>query len=135
MKNIFEDFFFSENACACVLGPWSCPRAFLSLASRGSVLGKAVLGISLGFFFVSLALASSLGSSTPPLVKKITFLLLQRYDAVKKVFTQAGRVLETTISQTRSLKLTRYSQNLKTNKIETIKKLRIASLNSKFSGT
>ena len=40
-------FFFLENACACVLGPW--PRAFLSLASRGSVLGKAVLGLGLGF--------------------------------------------------------------------------------------
>ena len=39
-------FFFLENTCACVLGPW--PRAFLSLASRVSVLGKAVLG--LGFF-------------------------------------------------------------------------------------
>ena len=37
-----------ENACTCVLGPWPWPRAFLSLASRGSVLGKAVLG--LGFF-------------------------------------------------------------------------------------
>ena len=37
-----------ENASACVLGPW--PRAFLSLASRGSVLGKAVLGLGLGFF-------------------------------------------------------------------------------------
>ena len=32
----------------CVLGPWPWPRAFLSLASRVSVLGKAVLG--LGFF-------------------------------------------------------------------------------------
>ena len=41
----FKDYFL-ENACACVLGPW--PRAFLCLALRGSVLGKAVLG--LGFF-------------------------------------------------------------------------------------
>ena len=46
-EKIFEDFFF-QNTCACVLGPWPWPRAFLSLASRGSVLGKAVLG--LGFF-------------------------------------------------------------------------------------
>ena len=45
---IFEDLFFLENTCGCVLGPWPWPRAFLSLASRGSVLEKAVLG--LGFF-------------------------------------------------------------------------------------
>ena len=49
LKKIFEDF-FSENTCACVLGPWPWPRAFLSLASRGSVLEKAVLGLGLGFF-------------------------------------------------------------------------------------
>ena len=42
-KKIFEDVFFGEHLRLC---PW--PRAFLSLASRGSVLGKAVLG--LGFF-------------------------------------------------------------------------------------
>ena len=35
---------------ACVLGPWPWPRAILSLASRVSVLGKAVLGLGLGFF-------------------------------------------------------------------------------------
>ena len=40
--------FFLMSTCACVLGPW--PRAFLFLASRVSVLGKAVLG--LGFFCV-----------------------------------------------------------------------------------
>ena len=45
---------------------WSWPRAFLSLASRGSVLGKAVLGLG---FFVSLA--SSIVSSTPPLINKL----------------------------------------------------------------
>ena len=50
LKKIFEDLFFLENACACVLGPWPWPRAFLSLASGGSVHGKAVLG--LGFFCV-----------------------------------------------------------------------------------
>ena len=59
-------FFFLKSTCACVLGPWPGPRAFLSLASSVSVLGKAVLGLGLGFF-VSLALASSLVSSTPPL--------------------------------------------------------------------
>ena len=55
LKKIFEDLFFLENACACVLGlwPWPWPRAFLSLASRGSVLEKAVLGLGLGFFLCS----------------------------------------------------------------------------------
>ena len=38
-------FFFGEHLRLC---PWS--RTFLSLASRGSVLGKAVLGLGLGFF-------------------------------------------------------------------------------------
>ena len=41
-------FFFWRALALCVLGPW--PRAFLSLASRASVLGKAVLGLGLGFF-------------------------------------------------------------------------------------
>ena len=47
-KKFLKTFFFLESTCACVLGPW--PRAFLSLASRGSVLGNAVLGLGLGFF-------------------------------------------------------------------------------------
>ena len=46
----FLKTFFLENTCGCVLGPW--PWAFLSLASRGSVLGKAVLGLGLEFFCV-----------------------------------------------------------------------------------
>ena len=50
VKNFCEDLFFLESTCACVLGPWPWPRAFLSLASRVSVLGKAVLGLGLGFF-------------------------------------------------------------------------------------
>ena len=41
-KNFWR-LFFLENACTCVLGPW--PRALLSLTSKGSVLGKAVLGL------------------------------------------------------------------------------------------
>ena len=45
--------FFLESTCACVLGPLPWPRAFLSLASRVSVLGKAVLGLGLGFFLCS----------------------------------------------------------------------------------
>ena len=61
-----KTYFFLESTCTCVLGPWPWPRAFMSLASRVSVLGKAVLG--LGFFFVSLALASSLVFSTLPLI-------------------------------------------------------------------
>ena len=48
-EKLFFKLFF-ENSCGCVLGPW--PRTFLSLASRGSVLGKAVLGLGLGFFCV-----------------------------------------------------------------------------------
>ena len=35
-KKLFWRPYFLENTCACVLGPW--PRAFLSLASRVSVL-------------------------------------------------------------------------------------------------
>ena len=49
LKKIFRTFFL-ENTCVCVLGPW--PREGLSLALK---------------FFVFLALASSLVSSTPPL--------------------------------------------------------------------
>ena len=50
LKNFCEDlfFFFWRALALCVLGPW--PRAFLFLASRVSVLGKAVLGLGLGFF-------------------------------------------------------------------------------------
>ena len=51
LKKIFEDLFL-EDTCLCVLGPWPRPRAFLSLASRVSVLGRAVLGVGLGFFCV-----------------------------------------------------------------------------------
>ena len=47
LKNFCEDFFFWEHLCLC---PWPWPRAFLSLASRVSVLGKAVFGLGLGFF-------------------------------------------------------------------------------------
>ena len=49
LKHFCEDlfFFFGERLRLC---PWPWPRAFLSLASRVSVLGKAVLGLGLGFF-------------------------------------------------------------------------------------
>ena len=50
-KFLWRPFFFFWRALAlCVLGPWPWPWAFLSLASRASVLGKAVLGLGLGFF-------------------------------------------------------------------------------------
>ena len=44
--------FFLENTCACVFGLWPWPRVILSLALRGSVLRRAVLGLGLGFFCV-----------------------------------------------------------------------------------
>ena len=46
----FEDLilFFRERLRLC---PWPWPRAFLSLALRGSVLGKPVLGLRLGLGF------------------------------------------------------------------------------------
>ena len=51
LKNFCEDLFFLlESTCACVFGPWPWLRAFLFLASIVSVLGKAVLGLGLGFF-------------------------------------------------------------------------------------
>ena len=52
-KTFLKTFFFLENTCACVLCPWPWPRAFLSLALASDffcVLGKAVLGLGLGFF-------------------------------------------------------------------------------------
>ena len=65
LKIFLKTFLFLENTCACVLRPWPWPRESLSLASRVSVLGKAVLGLILEFFFVFLSLACSLVSSTP----------------------------------------------------------------------
>ena len=38
-----KTFFFWKTLALCDLGPW--PRAFLSLALRGSVLGKSVFGL------------------------------------------------------------------------------------------
>ena len=50
LKNFFLKIFFFWRTLAAVslIGPWPWPRAFLFLASRGSVLEKAVLGP--GFF-------------------------------------------------------------------------------------
>ena len=36
-KIFVKTFFFLESTCACVLGPWPRPRAFLSLASSKRV--------------------------------------------------------------------------------------------------
>ena len=43
-----KDLFFWRTLARCVLGLWPWPRAFLSLASRESILGKSV--VNLGFF-------------------------------------------------------------------------------------
>ena len=59
-KTFLETFFFSENTCGCVLGPW--PREGLSSERLSLALE----------FFVSLALASSHVSSTPPLLSTVT---------------------------------------------------------------
>ena len=57
-------FFFLESTCACVLGPWPWPRAVLGLERvcprKGCPWPRPRI------FFVSLA--SSLVSSTPPLI-------------------------------------------------------------------
>ena len=63
-KKILKTFFL-ESTCACVLGPW--PRAFLSLALEGLSSVGLLLALA-SDFFVFLALASSLVSSTPPLL-------------------------------------------------------------------
>ena len=76
LKNFCEDlfffFFFGEHLRLC---PWS-----LALASSIPVLGLESVCPRKGcpwpwprIFFVSLALASSLVSSTPPLVKRVNF--------------------------------------------------------------
>ena len=62
-----ENLFFLENTCACVLGPWPWPRAFLFLTSRGSVLKRTVLGLGLGFFLCPWPWLR-LVSSTPSLI-------------------------------------------------------------------
>ena len=62
LKSWFFFFFFGEYLRLC---PWPWPQAFLSLASRGSVLRRAVLGLSHGFFCVlGLGLEPSVLDST-----------------------------------------------------------------------
>ena len=70
LKNFCEDLFFFFLESTCALCPW-----FLALASSIPVLGLESVCPRKGcpwpwprIFFVSLALASSLVSSTPPLV-------------------------------------------------------------------
>ena len=64
----FEDLFFLENAGVCVLGPWPWPR-------EGLFSERLSLALD---FFVSLALASSLVSSTPSLLKMDTLFPSRR---------------------------------------------------------
>ena len=73
LKNFFEDLFFGKHLRLC---PWS-----LALASNISVLDLERVCPRKGcpwpwprIFFVSLALASSLVSSTPPLLFMVTLL-------------------------------------------------------------
>ena len=49
-KKFLKIFFFSFFREHLRLSPWYWPRPFLSLASRGSVLGRPVLGLGLRFF-------------------------------------------------------------------------------------
>ena len=60
LKISLKNLCFGKHLRLC---PW--PQAFLCLASSGSVLGRAALA---SHSFVALALASSLMSSTPPLI-------------------------------------------------------------------
>ena len=64
-------FFFGEHLRLC---PWPWSRVFLSLASGGSVLGRAVLGLGLGFFCV-------LGLGLEPCVFDSTFDINQRWSS------------------------------------------------------
>ena len=84
LKNFCEDLFFMESTCACVLGPWPWPRAFLSLASRVFVLGEAVLGLGLEFFCVlglglEPYLLDSTSGGTPKLGQNICLLNIYWY--------------------------------------------------------
>ena len=71
-RALFFDFgaktFFWRSLPRCILGTWPWLRALLSLASRGSVLGRVVLGLGLGFFVCPWPRALCM-SSTPPLVR------------------------------------------------------------------
>ena len=60
---------------------WSLASSILSLASRGSVLGKAVLGFGLGFFFcvLGLGLEPCVLDSTSAVQHKIVLAKLNQY--------------------------------------------------------
>ena len=73
-----KTFFFLESTCACVLGPWPWPRAFLFLASRVSVLGRLSLALASDFFCVlGLGLEPCVLDSTSCIYKKKSSLRLQ----------------------------------------------------------
>ena len=59
--------FFWRTLVRCVLGHW--PRALLALASRGSVLGKSVLGLG---FFCALGLGFFCALGLEPCVRDST---------------------------------------------------------------
>ena len=90
MKTFFF-FFFLESTCA--LCPWPWPRAFLSLASRVSVLGKAVLGLGLGFFCV-LGLEPCVLDSTSAkyyyVFEEMASLFIYKFDLLRGVFRGGG---------------------------------------------
>ena len=82
-KNLCKPFFCLENTCACVLGPW--PWAFLSLASRVSVLGRAVVGLGLGFFCVlGLGLEPCVLDSTSVIYQVHAWLLPRGYYNIRQ---------------------------------------------------
>ena len=93
----FLKIFYLESTCACVLGPWPWPRAFLSLASRGSVLGRVVLG--LGFFCV-------LGLGLEPCVLNSTSAQPHRYSNLESNLEWV-RVCQKALSYSKALKNTR----------------------------
>ena len=91
LKNFCEDlfFFFGEHLRLC---PWPWPRAFLSLASSIPVFGLESVCPRKGcpwpwprIFFVSLALASSLVSSTPPLLRSMLKLRSTVHEIVRQL--------------------------------------------------
>ena len=127
LKNFCEDLFFFfffgdrlKNFCASVLGPWPWPRAFLFLASRVSVLGKAVLGLGLGFFCVlGLGLEPCVLGSTSGCCSSSCFEFLSRKRAkhfVKsfsptRIFVAGGLLQKHWPEQTHLLKPTRCSNS------------------------
>ena len=103
MKIFF--FFFLESTCACVLGPWPWPRAFLSLASRVSVLGKAVLGLDLAsdfFCVLGLGLEPCVLNSTSG--ERLRKTMMSRYQSIWR----GRRVCNLSPTTNRKIKIVHY---------------------------